>query len=602
MNNRPLEEIMDLSTIEGRSAALNMVKARTQGKGGFANLTTKATATPGAAVITKSTGAIALEAVAEAVEAVEDPAPVVEEKAAPTPPVATAVDLNALIQNAIAPLVEQLKAVSAEAIEARESNVKLEAQLSEAQQQVAKAAKTQTILDDLGKLSGTSMAKANFNTIVAGNSDKEVGALKDWRSLHDSASKVQKFTKSGRPFVTYDTREVREFVRENKGQLIRDLESHMKANGFLRGNSSAMPVLKDATSIGDIVGGFLPILSSLMRENNRPGFIFWQFPTVRIEHDKGVGNTIQIPRAAFQPGPTLPSDRLLSGGGVFYPIDKGSQSLSTGATTSEIMEWGLGRDALSQPVGINNFVASYSAIELLSLLERNLLHDYNQWEDISIRALWSPTSRVVYNDNSNITTDTASLVATDNGTMTYNFLYSLADYMAELQIPTFQNGMYAIAMPTRGITQLRQSVDSKIRLISDEDKEQVLNLFNLHSNGFVGKIQGLVAVIGNMMVFSTNAYGVGSSGAGIQTQTIASASRITRSSYAFGANTIGRGIGSEMEIRFDDDTDFGRMRRAIWHEECAFTALDVDPTGYSDTSAVPQQLRVIEVRTTDSPF
>jgi hypothetical protein len=50
-----------------------------------------------------------------------------------------------------------------------------------------------------------------------------------------------------------------------------------------------------------------------------------------------------------------------------------------------------------------------------------------------------------------------------------------------------------------------------------------------------------------------------------------------------------------MEVRFDDDTDFGRATRAIWRSEESFVQMDVDGAG--DNSAVPQQLRVIKVNT-----
>jgi hypothetical protein len=82
----------------------------------------------------------------------------------------------------------------------------------------------------------------------------------------------------------------------------------------------------------------------------------------------------------------------------------------------------------------------------------------------------------------------------------------------------------------------------------------------------------------------------------VQTETVSGGSNTTRSNYAFGADTIGRGIGTEMEIRRDTNDNFGRVGRYIWRSEEGFVAMDVDPTGYSDTSEVPQQLRVIDVR------
>ena len=83
----------------------------------------------------------------------------------------------------------------------------------------------------------------------------------------------------------------------------------------------------------------------------------------------------------------------------------------------------------------------------------------------------------------------------------------------------------------------------------------------------------------------------------LQTETVAAGAATTRTNYAFGANTIGRGIGTEMEIRRDTNDDFQRVGHYIWRSEEGFVAMDVDPTGYNDSSPVPQQLRVLDVRT-----
>jgi len=113
------------------------------------------------------------------------------------------------------------------------------------------------------------------------------------------------------------------------------------------------------------------------------------------------------------------------------------------------------------------------------------------------------------------------------------------------------------------------------------------------------RASGYLGMFNNFHLFETNAFGCGAAGTdGAQNETIAAVSRLTRTSYAFGANTIGRGIGSPMTIRRDNNDDFGRIGRYAWFSEEGFVAVDVDPTGYSDSSTVPQQLRVIEVHTT----
>jgi hypothetical protein len=75
---------------------------------------------------------------------------------------------------------------------------------------------------------------------------------------------------------------------------------------------------------------------------------------------------------------------------------------------------------------------------------------------------------------------------------------------------------------------------------------------------------------------------------------------VVRTSYAFGGMASGRGIGgSGVQILFDEKTDFGRMDRAIWQSYEAHGPLDVDATGYNDTSDIPQETRVFKVNTFD---
>ena len=139
-----------------------------------------------------------------------------------------------------------------------------------------------------------------------------------------------------------------------------------------------------------------------------------------------------------------------------------------------------------------------------------------------------------------------------------------------------------------------------------QDLEVLANMFSISTGQESGPADFAASYrgkYGNFHIFSTNAYATGAVGAagtageGVQTETIAAGSATTRTNYAFGANSIGRGVGTPMEIRKDTNDDFGRIGRYIWRSEEGFVAMDVDPTGYNDTSAVPQQLRVIDVRT-----
>ncbi len=117
----------------------------------------------------------------------------------------------------------------------------------------------------------------------------------------------------------------------------------------------------------------------------------------------------------------------------------------------------------------------------------------------------------------------------------------------------------------------------------------------------VDRISGYKGKIGNVHIFEGNSWGIGAAGTdGVQSETINGGPKLTRSGYFFGADTTGRGVGQEFNIRLQDgNVHFGRLTRAIWIEYSGWVALDVDPVGYADASPVPQQLRVIETRCLD---
>ena len=513
-----------------------------------------------------------------------------------------------------------LQSVLNEARQVREQNQSLSAEVEEqrrradqAEQRAQEAGDAQRIVEDLGRLAGSSMAgvesvsrgatTVNVNT-VSGRGDKLTGAVREWRSIFEQSTPYSKMRSDGRAFSTCDYDQIRQFVREERRALIRDLESYGKNLGLFRGSKtiqSSGTQLRDFTQASDIVGGFLPILSSIMRENNRPGYIFHQFINYTLDPSKAEGDTIKVQRAAFQPKAGNRDDRLLSGNGQYVRIDPGAQAISTGTVNSIIKEWGLGRNSNAAPIGLTNFVLAYSMTQLLPILDRNLWQDYISWEDLTIRSLWTPSSRVIYNKAGNVTTNPASIAAGEDGSFTEDFVYSTGYYMAELEIPPLVDECYGMAVPTSYLKTLRKSLDDKLEAPTKAQLDEITNLLNAMTGGHVDKASGYQGKIGNCHIWASNAFSKGAPGTeGVNTETIGGSPQETREGFVFGDLTIGSGIGSEYEIRFDDDTDFQRMRRAIWHKESSYTAVDVDPVGYQDTSEVPQQLRVAKMRCTAS--
>jgi hypothetical protein len=441
---------------------------------------------------------------------------------------------------------------------------------------------------------------SNFGVPSLIRNDRPTGAALELSNLIDRAPKVQKLSqRAGGHIVVTETREIDRFVRQNREQVIQGMQAWGEGLGLFQGGR----VTQAVTVAADIVGGFLPSLSALMRENNRSNFIFHQFANIEFNFAKQNGDAIKIPRAPYLPSITDPNDRLLSGGGTFANIDSGNNSIQTGTVDAVVQEWGLGKNALNAPISISNFIESYSMVGLMSLLERNLMQDYYSWEDLKIRSLWRPTSRVVYNDKGGVTPTVADLAAGDDGTITETFLNNLYAYMRASLIPTYMDGCYGLVLNTFAMAQFKNSLGDDFHPATPQELENLTNIMNSATAGEMDRVTGYVGRYCNFMIFETNAFACGAAGTeGVRNETIDGSPRVTRSNYAFGSSTIGRGIGSPVEIRRDNNDGFGRLNRFIWLEESGFVAMDVDPTGYLDSSAVPQQLRVIEVRSLAVPL
>lgn len=437
----------------------------------------------------------------------------------------------------------------------------------------------------------------NFNTVTTTDSDKPSGALKEyleemWRA--PSATRSSKLA-GGARIQIFDVRGLRPFMRENMKHLIPEMEKWGKNNGMFRANKST------TTGVG-IPDGFLPVLSAMLRENNRSSLVFHQFVDVVMNFEKGRGDNIEVPRVPYLDPISDPDDRLLSGNGAYYDIDPGAQSMASGSVDVQLQEWGLGKNSQNQPIGLAAFTEAYSMIDLMGVLQKNLLRDYYAWEDFKIRSLLTPSSRVVYNDNNAVTTTVGDVGSGDDGTASYTFLASLEAYAKDLQIPTMPDGCYILVLPSRSVGALRVSLSGSgvFAAPTPQDVRDLMAMLNpqeaianpeARASGYIGKLGGL-------HIFETNNYGVGA-GAGVNTSAFGAGNTTTREGFLIGASSIGRGIGSQMEVVPSGVVPFGRAERFIWRSEEGFAALDVDPTGYNDTSAVPQQLRVIKVRTSD---
>lgn len=391
--------------------------------------------------------------------------------------------------------------------------------------------------------------------------------------------------------------------------LYQELEQWAKNQGFFRGPGA--PAIEAAVTSADMVGGFLPTLSAMLRYTHRGAYVFWQFPNVAIDHGRNRGDTIQIARYALNAEPALDSAWELSGGGAFADLTTDSQGTQTGVVEAVIKEYGMGKTGIDEnrPYMVPNFVQMYSMLSVLESFQVNIMRNYMQFEDRYIRALWAPTSRKVYNNANEVETTVGNLVDNSDGTLTAEFLHSLYTYMAAAYIPTYMDGCYGLVVNSYQVQQLRRSmtqIDQAgfVKPSNAADLASIVNMLPAVTD--TDRITGYRGRWGNFHIFEQNTFGMGAAGtAGAQNVTTGATTptQLARTAYAFGANTIGRGIGMPMELRSQSgEILWNRAQKWIWISHESFTPIDVDPTGYSDTSDVPQQLRVIEVRTLDKPI
>jgi len=449
------------------------------------------------------------------------------------------------------------------------------------------------------------LSAPNVNRLVS-RSDKVEGPAAEVLSAWDGATPIRRKAKDGRLYVTRDQRPLQAALSQQRTEdgkwnpaFLSSMEEYAKRNGMLQGGVTGNALA--ATVRGDVPEGFLDTLSGMMRFTHAPNRIMHQFPNLRFDPGMSNGDTILIPRASRQVEPTTANDRLLSGNGVHVPIVAGRTNVQTGSVNIVLQEYGRGGNADSEPIMVTDFIAGYSMISLMNILNENLRYDFLVWEDIAIRELWDPTSVVYYNAGGTPTINAGDVVAGQDGRMNRVFLANLYAEMRALQFPTMSNGRYGLVVNTYSATNLRLSLEDMAKPPTEMDVQNVTNMLNFgrEAGMTIERASGYMGSWENFEVFETNAFGVGAAGtAGVQSEALGVGTVDTHTSYAFGAQTIGQGIGMDMEIRQDEIRDFGRTDAFIWLTHRGFTALDVDPIGYNDTSLVPQQLRVVKLHNT----
>jgi hypothetical protein len=516
--------------------------------------------------------------------------------------------VNQSVKAAIAPLHSELEAAKAEA-------TALEQKLSAKDAELATAKQSQETLDGLGRLLGKTESSSekkmtefpNVNKHTSIHSDKVEGRLAEFMQTRDASNVQYRYTSKGNPIPTYPTNDVDRFTAEirNDPKAFRsymdELTAYGKKSGMFRGTRMvSQGEMRAATTSADIPGGFLEVLSSIMRVSARPGLVFWQFPATIHRYDRAEGEVIDIPRAAYPAIATDSTQRLLSGGGTYVPIDNSNQRVRTGLVKMILNEYGRGRSE-APPISIPTFVEAFSMIPLMRILERDLFYDYYNWEDLIIREQWRRTSQTLYNNSDAVVTTAAGVNA--GGTMTRRFLSAVYTRLANARVVPLPDGNYGLVTNPTALMQLKNDMD-KFWLVPEPSAVRELTNMMLsdYPAGEDIRLEGYQGLYEGFHIWSTNSFANGAAGTeGVANETNGDSGTSTvRTSYAFGGFASGRGIGGAgVQILFDEKTDFGRVDRAIWQSYEAHGPLDVDATGYGDVSDVPQETRVYKIQTFD---
>lgn len=397
---------------------------------------------------------------------------------------------------------------------------------------------------------------------------------------------------TGDRIVQRDMSQARYLFFHEREQLRHDLEHLAKQNGFLQG---AGYVASDAPTVrGDVLPLFLDYLSLTLRETHSARYVYWQFPYYNLELGKGPGDTIQVPRFRWLTEAVAVADRTLNPANTIAAGSNPVQAFSVSITLGE-RGLGFGTPASNLAVAVPEFLTAYSMLNLENAVMSRLGHDYEAWEDLSVRSLLFASTRIVYNDRASVTTVPGNVGAGDDGTLSEAFLNMLYAYMAGLQIPPLDDGNYILVLHDVALAQLKNSMANRNRYTDRISVQELTGLLQSAANREMGKTSGYVGTVGNFHVFATNAHSMGVAGtSGVQNETLGAGSTLTRTSFAMGRAALARAIGLEAEVRQDNNNDFGRLNRFIW--------LSHETTGYLDTDpaiAAEQQLRVIQIRTTD---
>jgi hypothetical protein len=457
----------------------------------------------------------------------------------------------------------------------------------------------------------------NINKLILPSSAELQGAAKDFVDMFNNPQYSPKRTvydpTDGTEYVQRDTSETDRFIQKNRDGLKAAFELWAQANGLLRGNRDSSG--KDAKSgftlggAGGIPDAFLAYLSDVVRMTHVLRYIWWQFPVTRLELGSVPGNNILVPRFALLDEPTSIDDFILDTATSVANISGESQSLQMSTVPIELYGCGLGKGTSvgNRPIRISEFVTATSLVQLENVLISRLGTHYNSFIDLWIRRLFQQSANnpanIYYNEAGNLTQTPLNINTGEEGTCTQEILNAMSSEMSRRGIPTLDNGLRIAVLHTYAANQLKNDMDNKIAIVTEQQLQDISQILNAGSLGNgLDRPSGYIGSYNGFMCFESLTTGVGLPGPanleGVQTTTFGVGARTTRDNYFFGPGVVGQGVSSPMEIRQDGSGTFGTSNGYIWRSIEGFANMDCCSLNASG-QATGQQDRVMILRTVD---
>lgn len=523
-----------------------------------------------------------------------------------------------LIFETVNPVREKNLVLEQEKSQALAENLSLKQELDQERAEKLKAQQLADALKDISKLIGrpeTEVVPTKSNTPALTMSQ---GLAREFIDLFSSSkAKPTEVRHEGMLAVQRDHNVFAKFMhdhfREEKAvrglrdwkhaPLVKELENYFKSSeggGFLSGRAAG-PTIGSSGSIGAI---FLDVLSSLMRETHNSNNIWWQFAQTVYDSTSAPNKSVLIPRANNLAAPTDVNDFLISTTDTYTSLNYSrgtsadSQSIEITTVPLTIAQWGLGLSTGvgNRPVFIPEFMEVTSLVDLMMVLDRILMQHYFKFEDLMVRKEYFKTTKVYYNDKSEVTSTPADVAANDDGTLTEDFLSSVYSQLYADQWPTLPNNCYILTVPPKSLDNLKKSLKDIYAPVTEEQRQNISNVLRAASGIEIGQSSGYVGQYCGFEVFSGNTWGVGAPGGSdptVNTTTFGAGATVTEDCFVFSYGAVGRGVALPMEIRNSGTVPFNMGESFIWLSREQTGVIDLDAALVSPAN---QQTRCAKLR------